>query len=1222
MPLNIDSFRNIANQTSFGSRDVVVRGEGENATARLGNFIFSHSAKTNDATMAAFKDALEKAYGVFGTHAFDTVLGARVQMHKSLRACDITATLSKLDTVKTNRYIGELNRQLDTNPKFRELSEDMRKLVRSSIVSSPIDGDLSKCETQADISHMAAKRIDRGIESAKDFVQQKKRFDPNYKVSTDPQTLEGRKETETEVKANEPTGLRRLKTAFGSKETSIEDQIKKGFLGSGMRVNRSNTNPVILEKLKSNGVEPGFIYRNDWSKDDTRGYMADVNSEASHAALDALKLKDQAFVEKCEGKSHRDQILLAGRAHPAAMAAAAELLIEEAAKLAIEAKAKGKTIDEMKAPDAVKNLAKAIKGYCSDAGSMESLSKISEDGCDKALLDKVKKELFTDIRDAVMGVEAKNPDGTDSALYARSPVFKHFSDRAIVKLDYNEGCKFSSGDSAHAGTFMRPERILNSRKPILGQIYRFTSRQSADTISAGAVTEALANDLTRIAGVPAQELEIVRGEYSDGHPKIMLAAKFAEGYKDMEAGMLKDGRIVKPANADPKLQMESLGKYKAFFLVTADRDGVGKRGQNKGFIGGKFFAIDPGHSLEGNGKYLKVSSDLSFKDTYGKSSKPRFNNFSVFDDDTFFSKLEGVLNMRELFKSGAFKKVFDEYREAFNPNADGISEAEKALRQKIVADISKKEAEFNESMKKILDVSVNNLDLYDDLSDKPESLRQAAVETVSNLEKLTSPTTWVSKKGKVALQHLEVIPETRVPWKAALKGDNIVYFTETKMSYANLKQLEEVVTTAGAKFDTDTLGVTRITVPVDKAEKFFAVFNEEKVQQITHAAEYMARKDGSSGLKEATIYKPVPYPKPVTDPRPLIDLSQLPPYLDFEVDGQVYKFPKIHFQDLLFKSSSVHRPRNEAELRALLSAQVKLGREVLGALMSGRPGLFEPTNQNIVALTYALHAAALKKGEFMFRGSFSISDKNGDIARWLDKAQNLYIRTSTHAKPYQTAHVDGHLNMPRGYDVPTGAGGLLNGMRTFHFFTIPDEDGLKNGGNGNGPRRRLFLKCETFGIFCSTAHARIYDKPASVAEGMKTRGYRFGDVLESIFHGASLFGSFFRLKEASGIRKENLTTVQKNAILLAQNKLRTKYPQLAERLTTGDVLDGAGINKMIDNMAWILDHMPEDEDERAWITNILDDMFTPMEGGFGNEKYGDAGNRIGNEIMIDAKDIG
>ena len=1214
MSLNIDSFRTLASQTVFGSRDIAVQGQGETATARLGNFVFSQSAKTNDATMAAFKAALEKEYGVFGTHAFDTVLGSRAQMHKSLRASDVTATLSKLETVKRNRFVGELSRQLDTNPKFRELSDGMRKLVRSAIKDSPIDGSLKDCATDADLAKRAVARIDRAIGVAKDFIERKKAVDPNYDVDQDTHALGERQETEHAARDNEPTGLRRLKKAFGKHETSIEDQIKNGLLGAGMRVNRSATNPVILDKLKTNGVEPGFIYRNDWSTDDTRGFMADVNSAESRAALGALKEKDPAFAAACEGKTVREQILLAGRAHPAAMAAASELLIEEAAKLV-----RGGPDAVPDAPDAVKALATALKNYFTNPKDIEQLSQISGGTCDKALLDETKKNLFVDIRDAVMSMGPKNADGTDNVLYARSPVFKHFTDRAIVKLDYNEGSKFSSGDSAHAGTFMRPERVILGRK--MGQIYRFTSRQSADTISAGAVTEALANDLTRIAGVPAQELEIVRGQYSDGHPKIMLAAKFKDGYKDLEAGMLKDGRVVKPAGADPNLQMESLGKYKAFFLVTADRDGIGKRGQNKGFAGGKFFAIDPGHSLEGNGKYLQISDDLSFKDTYGKSSKPRFNNFSVFDDDTFFSKMEGVVNLRDTANRGEFKKVFDDYRAAFNPNEEGISDAEKALRTKILADIDKKEAEFNESLKKILDVSVNNLDLYDDLDDKPESLRQSAIETIANLEKLTSPTTWTSAKGKVALEHLEVIPETRVPWKAALKGDDIVYFTETKMSYANMKQLEDVVTTAGAKFDTDALGVTRITVPVDKAEKFFAVFNEEKVQQITHAAEYMARKDGGSGLKEATIYKPVPYPKPVADPRPLIDLSQLPPYLDFEVDGQVYKFPKIHFQDLLFKSSSVHRPRDAAELRALLSAQVKLGKEVLGALMSGRPGLFEPTNQNIVALTYALHAAALKKGEHMYRGSFTIEDKNGDIARWLDKAEGLYIRTSTHAKPYQTAHVDGHLNMPRGYDVPTGAGGLLNGMRTFHYFTIPDEDGLKNGGNGNGPRRRLFLKCETFGIFCSTAHARIFDKPASISQGMKTRGYRFGDVLESIFHGASLFESFFRLKEAPGIRKENLTKLQESAIKWAENKLRTKYPELADRLVAGKVLDGAGLNKMIDNIAWILEHMPEDEDERAWITDVLDYMFAPLEKNFGNEKYGDVGNRIGNEIMIGEKDI-
>ena len=56
-------------------------------------------------------------------------------------------------------------------------------------------------------------------------------------------------------------------------------------------------------------------------------------------------------------------------------------------------------------------------------------------------------------------------------------------------------------------------------------------------------------------------------------------------------------------------------------------------------------------------------------------------------------------------------------------------------------------------------------------------------------------------------------------------------------------------------------------------------------------------------------------------------------------------------------------------------------------------------------------------------------------------------------------------------------------------------------------------------------------------------------------------------------------------------------------------------------MAWILEHMPEDEDERAWITDVLDYMFTPMEAGQGRKEGGDIGNRIGNEIMIDAKDL-
>ncbi len=1211
MPLNVNSFVQAANRSWFDSRDLKVT-TGDNASVKLGNRVFSQARKTNDATMAAFKDALTKEYGVFGANAFDMVLGHRSEMHHSLRAGDVKATLSSLATIREKRVSDEINRQLDTSPKMLRLSPAQQARLRELVGTDTFKGlDLSQLKTKADISGLAARIIAKGMADAADEI-----VESGGDVEASDAHIGAGKGRASEFKPTDPVGLKNLAIVMDGESTSVADHIAKGLAGEGMRINNSGTHPMLLQKLKTNGVEPGFIYRSDWSTEDTCGFMADVDSPESEAALEELKNADPAFAAKCEGKTAREQIMLAGRAHPAALSATAAFLVEEAAKFSLGDKGAGHGGNPVLA-----ELAKALEGQFASKADMEALAKCFSAPSQKsaAALKEAKLDLFAQIRDAFMSV------GKDNPLYAKSPVFKHFTDRAIVKLDYNENDKFSSGKTASSGTFMRPERILTTRKPILGQIYRFTSRQSADTISAGAVTEALANDLTRIAGVPSQELEILRGQYSDGHPKIMLAAKFADGYKDLEAGMLKDGRVVPPKDA-PDMKMEALGKYKAFFLVTADRDGIGKRGQNKGFINGKFFAIDPGHSLEGNGKYLKLSDDFSFKDTYGKSSKPRFNNFSVFDDDTRFAKLSGVLHLRELAQAGKFKALFESYRAAFNPAENGIPDEEIELRKKIAADIDAKEAEFNESLEKLFDTMGAQLDLYDDLESEGPEIQKNAVETIANLEKLTSPTTWVSKHGKVALDHLEVVPETRVPWKAFVKDGNIVFHSETKMSHKTLQMLETLAKNAGIDFTddfmTDALGVTRISVPLDKAERFFAVFSEEKVQQLTHPAEYLARKTGGNVFAAAKTYKPEPYKAPAADTRPLMDAKDLPDVLDVPAGGKVFKLPKIHFEALISARSSQHRPRNVGELRALLSAQLRRGFEVLGALMSGRPSLFQPTRENIVALTYAVHAAALAKGEFMYRGSFSIQDKDGHIARWLDKAQDVYLRTSTHAKPYQTLKVDGHLNMPRGYDVPPGAGGLLNGMRTFHYFTIPDAQNMKAGKGANGPGRRLFLKCETFGIFCSTAHFHPSAKEDAMGKGMQTRSYKAGDVIESIKHGASLFASFFTLKEANGIRKENLTVAQKNIINRAVEKLNNEgLGEQAKALVAEKVLDGAGVNKLFDNLAHILENMmPEDDAKRAAITEIFDDMIV----GFEMASKGIGGNytsRIGNEIMIDAKDL-
>jgi hypothetical protein len=1190
MPIDLATFRRVADSALFTSRDIKLQGQGADATARLGNYLFSAGKKANDAVMTAFRSALEREYGALGIHAFDTIVGSRNQLHKSLRACDVKSTLSNLATIRRNRYIGEVNRQLDTHPKMLELSDEMQLEVRRRLHADPLAGkDLLACKSPGEVAQAAEDRILAAIRDAQDFARNNLE---DAKLDGTTKELGPGKSDAPKAKGSDPVGLKNLKTLFTKGFTSIEDRIKSGRLGTGMRVNRSHTNPVLLQKLKTNGVEPGFIYTNDWSADDTRGFLADIDSPESLAALEKLKEQDADFRDSCLGLGTREQIMLAGRAHPAGMAAVGEYMLEKG----------------MRDPNSA-----IYRAFC------ERFPLVNPEDWETQYLATVKKELFAEIRDAVMSVKAKLENGSANPEYFKSPIFRHFNERHIMKLDYNENDRVVNKSVAHAGSFQRPERILTTRKPILAQYYRFDTAQSADDISAGAVTEALANDLTRLAGVPSQELEIVRGQYSDGHPKLMLQAKFAEGYQDMEAGFIKDGRIVPPKRKNGKpVELESLGKYKAFFLLTADRDAVGKRGQNKGFAQGKFFAIDPGHSLEGNGKYLEISDDFSFKDTYGASTKPRFKNFSVFDDDTRFAKFQGLVQLRELQRSGAFKELFDSYRKAFDPNAEGLSDAERTMRQKVIDEIGKKETEFNAQMKKLLKVGAMQLELYDRLAGT--GLQETAIENLANFEKLCSPTTWVSKHGEVPLKHLEVKPETRIPWRAGVVGDNLVYHCDKSIPPQALEHIRTFGADWGVKVETDGFGATRVTIPKDRAAGFFAYFNEDKVAQLTHPAEHAARRGNGSGLAEAAQYKPFALPK-FNDPRPSLSAAQLPPYVEFtDNTGKLVRMPKLHYETMVTTMrSGFHRPRTVEQLVAHLKARVDRGNEIVQSLLRGDVARFEANEQNVAALSIAIHAAALKKGEMMYRGSFSVADPQGNIARWLDTNPNLYQRTSTHAKPYQGYTVDGHLNMPRGFDVREGMGGLLNGMRTFHYFSLPDMKHLNDVDRGSGPDRRLFFKCETYGIYFSTIHAKRTAKADSRTEDMRTRWYEFGDVCESIAHCASLLVSKITSKTKEGIRKENLPTAVGAAMMEAQAALLARgLTDASHTLMAGEVLDGGGIRQFLANVETAIMNSPEDQREtvRETLTPFLrriDDAVKHI--------AGDINLRMGNEIMLETQDF-
>ena len=833
MPIALDTFQRLADSTRLSSRDIVVTSEDSAQLGRVGRFSVTSGAQdVNVSTMEAFREALKNEYGVFGEHAFDTVLTTRSQTKKSLRACDVRAVMSQLEPLKEQRLQNEVMRQLDTSPDAIALGPGARRTMKTLAESFIAEnkGRLTDCHTTGDVANLAAMIVRQTIAEAgtsHDLLA----------GEIGPSTL-----SEQEVAEDEPTGLKRLqqgtRTDMGKSATSVEDRVKRGSLGAGMRVDLRSENPILFEKLKSNGVEPGFIFKNDWSRSDTRSLMSDIGSEASLGALDELKGRSEDFRTKCEGKTPREQIMLAGRAHPACMAAVAEYVLEQAVRLAADDSPTGQAARSRDGIGALANSLKARMGANDLAALSASLSGTGE----KALLDSVKKNFFPEIRDAVMGVRPKYADDTVNEHYAKSPVFRHFADRHIAKLDYNEGDRRIKWASGSEGSFRLPERVGVKGGVIKGFFYRSFRLTSADDASCGAVAEALANDLTRLSGVPAQELSIVRGKYSDGHPKLMLEAKFANGYHDFDKYCLKDGRIVPPAttNGAAQVEIEDLGKYKAMFLLLADRDAVGSHGQNKGVVGSRFFAIDPGHSLEGNGKDLVIRDDFSFKDK-SISLEKRFRNFSVFDDSTRFEKFTGILAIRDLQRSGKVGALFGAYRQQFN--VANASPAERPLFIKINERINEMESEFNQQMDKLLSVFDSQLALYDAFSDEEQAMRRPAIDTIENLEKLTSPTTWTSAKGEVKLKHLEVVESKRIPWTARMDDNgNLVYESKAPLDAKARTLLENRMHGAdGVTYEFDAKGLARISVAKDNADILFEVLSERHVMEDTHPDEFRER---------------------------------------------------------------------------------------------------------------------------------------------------------------------------------------------------------------------------------------------------------------------------------------------------------------------------------------------------------------------------------------------
>ncbi|MBQ4385885.1 MAG: hypothetical protein II823_08235 [Kiritimatiellae bacterium] len=345
--------------------------------------------------------------------------------------------------------------------------------------------------------------------------------------------------------------------------------------------------------------------------------------------------------------------------------------------------------------------------------------------------------------------------------------------------------------------------------------------------------------------------------------------------------------------------------------------------------------------------------------------------------------------------------------------------------------------------------------------------------------------------------------------------------------------------------------------------------------------------------------------------------SAPPDKLDVQVRGRTVTFEKWHYEGLVAEMPESQRPRGiegRAQLadmiRNTLAGRIENGLRILQEVRAGMGFRHAASAANVADLTLALHAIGLSNGDKLKEGSFSVSDPDGNLARWLDTSDEVYLRESSHLKAYQKMTVDGHRNILRGIDVRGGQNGLLAGMRTVHYGTIPD---LKTP-DGNGPNRRLFLKCESHGCFHNPLSKE--DEAAGMTPNMHQREARDGDWSEAILHTFSFLGTRGADPTAGGARKEHMTAGMKAALKGAVDKLKAAgRADLAEQLTARNVEKG-GSALLFENLFKAIDGEPEN----VVLQEVVNDLIAAAKADIG-DKHGDAIARLGNEVMVDEANL-
>jgi hypothetical protein len=342
-----------------------------------------------------------------------------------------------------------------------------------------------------------------------------------------------------------------------------------------------------------------------------------------------------------------------------------------------------------------------------------------------------------------------------------------WSRQHYIKLDYHETLlgKYTIAPRAH----VHPAQNLG---------HKMWRRQSPRDINFSAITEAMANDITRSFGIFTQKLKLVHAQYPDGSPKLLLDGTHmydpdnpTTAYADLDTQMhatsrRNEGVLLKTTEPNQSLGVDTtikqLGYNKIFLLGLADADAVGSKGQNKGRLGNQFASIDPGKSLNAKAMAKKdLRNDMAVK-------PGDYKNFSIFDQSPFSERMAGVRDLVKTldnYPSSAQNQIFTDYDNAF-----GVACTNKEFR--FTREINAIREGYRNRLEYIKTVFSERLAVYDwTLSGQPDVDHEAnqtfhanTLDSLDMLEKISSKGVKL-KDGDVELAQPTVPYGNRQEWQ-------------------------------------------------------------------------------------------------------------------------------------------------------------------------------------------------------------------------------------------------------------------------------------------------------------------------------------------------------------------------------------------------------------------------------------------------------------------------